>query len=55
MYLPWLELRSTLSDPHFFFFFSFLAAPRHMEFLGQGSEIPAAVATYATAAAMPDP
>ena len=42
--------------PYLFFFssLSFLAAPQHIELLGQGSD-PAAVATYALAAAMPSP
>ena len=34
----------------FFFFFFFLAAPQHMEFAGQGSDL-----SHAAAMAMPDP
>ena len=38
----------------FFFSFFFLATPKYVEFPGQGSDLNP-VATYARAAAMPDP
>ena len=51
---PFLSRSRGLLIFFFFYSLSFLAAPQHMELLGRGSD-PAAVATYALAAAMPSP
>lgn len=45
---------ATVGAPIFFLFFFFLATPKYVEFPGQGSDLNP-VATYARAAAMPDP